>query len=205
MSLSSNHHKTWSSWELPFLFFLPLSLASHPPPALTCGYRWAKAATRSHLTQWTGTRHNRWWHFFAGKLSFHSLPCLLILETVVLFRGGWLPHWDQWWGWAGVTKLSSSICDKNFSLLKIPVKASLPSFLSSSQAHWTGLTDQAVEGSFVWQTSYTGASYTFWGSGEPTNNNECGEDCVHLVRAKWTQKSFEMCILSCEAKKCFPY
>ena len=52
----------------------------------------------------------------------------------------------------------------------------------SAQKWWTGLNDQANEGSFVWSSGqYSG--YTNWHSGEP--NNVGNEDCMQIFRFGW--------------------
>ena len=56
----------------------------------------------------------------------------------------------------------------------------LKMILTDELNYWTGLTDLAEEGRFVWQESHTEASWTNWAEGEP--NNFGNEDCVALER-----------------------
>ena len=45
---------------------------------------------------------------------------------------------------------------------------------------WLGLNDIEDEGTFVWASSNTSPSFTFWRPGEP-NDQWGNEDCVHIV------------------------
>jgi hypothetical protein len=45
--------------------------------------------------------------------------------------------------------------------------------------YWIGLTDQAREGDFVWDSTKMKVTYTNWRDGEPNSLVE-EEDCVHL-------------------------
>ncbi len=62
-------------------------------------------------------------------------------------------------------------------------KGSLAGFLQTDLFYWIGLTDLAKEGTYVWQTNYEEANYTFWRTGQPDNGSGA-EDCVHLVRSR---------------------
>ncbi len=55
---------------------------------------------------------------------------------------------------------------------------------------WLGATDVVKEGTWIWESSKTIATYTKWGGGEP--NNCCGgENCLHF-NSVWND-------LSCDA------
>jgi hypothetical protein len=51
----------------------------------------------------------------------------------------------------------------------------------SANKWWTGGTDAAVEGTWVWSNG-DAWSYTNWHSGEPNNVGTFGEDCMQLGR-----------------------
>jgi len=53
--------------------------------------------------------------------------------------------------------------------------------------YWIGLTDQKVEGEFVWASNGSTTKYTNWESGEP--NGDMIEDCVNLNFA-WQQRTW---------------
>jgi hypothetical protein len=46
--------------------------------------------------------------------------------------------------------------------------------------YWIGLSDQKIEGKFVWSSTNEVSEYTNWRTGEP-NDSKSDEDCVHLV------------------------
>ncbi len=47
--------------------------------------------------------------------------------------------------------------------------------------YWIGLSDAEEEGTWVWQHSKQTVDFTYWHTGEPSNNNGNG-DCVQLVK-----------------------
>jgi hypothetical protein len=47
--------------------------------------------------------------------------------------------------------------------------------------YWIGLSDQEIEGKFVWSSTNEVSEYTNWRTGEPNGNSESDEDCIHLV------------------------
>lgn len=47
--------------------------------------------------------------------------------------------------------------------------------------YWIGLSDQKIEGKFVWSSTNEVSEYTNWRTGEPNGNLESDEDCIHLV------------------------
>ena len=53
---------------------------------------------------------------------------------------------------------------------------------------WIGLSDEAVEGKFVWVKSGRAVKYTNWADGEPNNGADLGDEtCVHMYtgRRRW--------------------
>ncbi len=61
------------------------------------------------------------------------------------------------------------------------MQASLETFLNDLPHYWIGLSDEAKEGTFVWQHSFEEAVYTNWANGQPDNgggDENCGE--VHF-------------------------
>jgi len=62
--------------------------------------------------------------------------------------------------------------------------------LAGDKSYWTGLTDKANEGTFLWESDNSEVSYSNWNKWEP--NNLWNEDCVQLRRQvghKWNDKS----------------
>ncbi|CAN5783070.1 hypothetical protein BH11MYX2_BH11MYX2_24790 [soil metagenome] len=66
-------------------------------------------------------------------------------------------------------------------------QAAVLSLYAGDVNQWLGLSDQAVEGTFVW-TDGTPLGFTAWSSGEP--NDDLGrEDCVEMWRAgQWNDR-----------------
>ena len=50
-------------------------------------------------------------------------------------------------------------------------------YLNSGQDYWIGLTDEIIEGIWMWSSSGAQANYTDWGPGEP-NSNHGNQDCA---------------------------
>ena len=61
--------------------------------------------------------------------------------------------------------------------------------------YWIGLTDQKIEGEFVWTSNGSIPKYTNWERGEP--NGGMMEDCVHL----WKKRTWYD--LSCDVSGLF--
>ena len=55
--------------------------------------------------------------------------------------------------------------------------------LASENNYWIGLADLAREGIFIWQHSFTIATYTNWLSGEPNEQNG-SEDCTFMIATR---------------------
>ena len=50
-------------------------------------------------------------------------------------------------------------------------------YIHTGQDYWIGLTDELIEGMWLWQSSGIPANYTDWGPGEP-NSYHGDQDCV---------------------------
>ena len=69
---------------------------------------------------------------------------------------------------------------------------------------WIGATDAVKEGTWIWESSKTSMTYSYWNRGEP-NNGYGGENClVSLNGGWWNDDSCERTWLSSMCEVVFP-
>lgn len=67
-------------------------------------------------------------------------------------------------------------------------------FSNSARNWWIGLSDELIEGSWVWYPSGESPGFVDWRQGEPTNNgNQHEEDCAFMFH----QSGFQWVDISC--------
>lgn len=66
--------------------------------------------------------------------------------------------------------------------------------------YWIGLTDEVVEGKWIWYGTNTTASFFDWNGGEPTNAGG-NEHCVHVYL--YSENNFNWNDLPCTSENFF--
>lgn len=90
--------------------------------------------------------------------------------------------------WAGADRLcrknGTQLVEPRSSAQMVELQAAVLTALepSSFVSYWIGLSDRAREGSFVWSSDNSTASYSNWATSEP--NNSCGSASLYLC---WLQ------------------